>query len=153
MILRDGGQNISDTEKVADTFNKVFVNIGNALKIDKDKQFLVGTNDVSDPVLKIIKKYSAHPIILNIKEKMNNNNVLSFRNVTSENIPFKIIKDNAGIFANFVLQTFNRCIMDGKFPGQLKKADVSPVFKKGNHNDKTNCRLVNILPKIYESHL
>ena len=57
MILRDGGQNLSDTEKVADTFNKVFVNIGNALKIDKDKRFLVGTNDVSDPVLKIIKKY------------------------------------------------------------------------------------------------
>ena len=33
------------------------------------------------------------------------------------------------------------------------KADVSPVFKKGNHNDKTNYRPVSILPslsKIYE---
>ena len=35
----------------------------------------------------------------------------------------------------------------------IKKADVSPVFKKGNHNDKTNYRPVSILPslsKIYE---
>ena len=51
------------------------MNIGNTLKIDKDEQFLV------DPVLKAIKKYSAHRSILSIKEKMNNN-VFSFGNVT-----------------------------------------------------------------------
>ena len=99
------------------------------------------------------------------------NNVFSFRKVTyeeilnelnsldtskstqSDDIPFKIIRDNADIFANFILQSFNKCIIDGKFPDQLKKADVSPVFKKGNHNDKTNYRPVSILPslsKIYE---
>ena len=33
---------------------------------------------------------------------------------------------------------------DGKFPDQRKKAGVSPVFKKGNHNDKTNYRPVTI---------
>ena len=67
VILRDGGKIISDTEKVADTFNTFFVNIGKTLKIDKDKQFLVETNDVFDPVLKAIKKYSTHPSILRIK--------------------------------------------------------------------------------------
>ena len=89
------------------------------MKIDKNKQFLVQTSDVFDPVLKAIKKCSSHPSILSIKEKMNNN-VLSFRNVAyeeilneinsldtsksaqSEDIPFKIIKDNADIFANFI---------------------------------------------------
>ena len=62
-----------------------FVNIGNTLKIDKDKQLLVETNDVFDPVLKAIKKYSVHPSVLSIKEKMNNN-VFSFREVTYEEI-------------------------------------------------------------------
>ena len=170
VTLRDGGKIISDTEKVADNFNKFFMNIGKALKIDKDKRFLVETKDVFDPVLKAIKKYSAHPSILRIKDKMNNN-VFSFRKVTyeeilieinsldtskspqSEDIPFKIIKDNGDIFANFILQNFNKCLIDGKFPDQLKKADVSPIFKKGNHNDKTNYRPVSILPslsKIYK---
>ena len=139
VILRDGGKIISDTEKVADTFNKFFVNIGKTLKIDKDKQFLVETKDVFDPVLKAIKKYSAHPSILRIKDKMNNN-VFSFRKVTYEeilieinsldtskspqsvDIPFTIIKDNADIFASFILQNFNKCIIDGKFPDQLKKS-------------------------------
>ena len=69
VILRYGDNIISDTEKVADTFNIFFVNIGNTLKIDKDKQILVETNDVSDPVLKAIRKYSAPPSILSIKEK------------------------------------------------------------------------------------
>ena len=170
VILKDGGKIISDTEKVADTFNKFFVNIGKALKIDKEKQFLVETKDVFDPVLKAIKKYSVHPSIVRIKDKMNNN-VFSFRKVTyeeilieinsldtskspqSEDIPFKIIKDNADIFANFILKNFNKCIMDGKFPNQLKKVDVSPIFKKRNHDDKTNYRPLSILPslsKIYE---
>ena len=89
-----------------------------------------------------------------------NNNVFSLRKVTykkslneinsldtskstqSEGIPIMIIKDNADIFANFILQSGK------KFPDQLKKADVSPVFKKGNHNDKTNCRPVSILSSL-----
>ena len=86
VILRDGGRIIPDTEKVTDTFNTFFVNIGNTLKIDKDKGFLVETNDVFDPVLKVIKKYSSHFSILNIKEKINNY-VASFWNVTYEEIP------------------------------------------------------------------
>ena len=61
------------------------MNIGKTLKIDKDKQFLVETNDVFDPVLKAIKEYSVHPSILRIKEKMNNN-VFSFQKVTYEEI-------------------------------------------------------------------
>ena len=84
VILRDGGKIISDTEKVANTFNKLFVNTGNTLKVDQDKQFPVETNNVSDPVLRAIKKYSAHPSILSV-EKMNNN-MFSFRNVTYEEI-------------------------------------------------------------------
>ena len=138
---------IPDKENTADTFNTFSGNIGNTLKIDKDEQFIVETNNVFDSVLKAIKKYSAHPIILSSKEKMNNN-VFSFRKVTykkilneinsldpskstqSEDIPFRIIKDNADIFASFILQNFNKCIIDGKFLDQLKKADVISVFKK-----------------------
>ena len=70
-----------------------------------------------------------------------------------EDIPFKIIKDNTYIFTNFILHNFDICIVDGKCPDQLKKDEVSPVFKKGNLNDKTNYQPVSILPslsKIYE---
>ena len=39
VLLRDGSKIGSDTEKVADTFNKFFVNIGNTLKIDANDVF------------------------------------------------------------------------------------------------------------------
>ena len=65
-------------------------------------------------------------------------NLDTLKSAQSEDISFKIIKYNADIFANFILQNFNECITDRKFPDQLKKADVSPVFKKGNHNDMNN---------------
>ena len=64
MILRNGGKSISDTKRVTDTCSKFFGNIVNILKIDKNKQFPVETNDVFDPVLKAVKKYSTHPSIL-----------------------------------------------------------------------------------------
>ena len=35
VILRDGGKSISDKEKLADTLNKFFENIGKTFKIDK----------------------------------------------------------------------------------------------------------------------
>ena len=93
-----------------------------------------------------------------------NNNVFSFQKVTYEeitneinsldisksrqleDIPFKTIKDNADIFANFFLQNFNKWIIEGKFPDQLN------VFIKGNHNDKTNYRPVSILPSLSKTY-
>ena len=139
------------------------MNIENSLKTDNDKQFLVEKNNVFDPVLKAIKKYSTHPSILGIKEKMK---MFPFGNVTyeeilneinsldtskltqSDEISFEIIKYNADIFTTFILQNFNKYIIDKKFPDQLKKTGVSYVFKKGNHNDKTNYQPVNILPSL-----
>ena len=122
VILRDSGKNMSNTEKAADTFNMFFVNIGNT---KKGKRFQVETNYLFDPVLKTNKKYGSHSSIFNFKEKMNNN-VSSFQNVTykeilndksnstqSEYVPFKIIKDNAVNLANFILQSFSQCIIDG----------------------------------------
>ena len=53
------------------------------MQIEKDKQYLIETNDLFDPILKAIKKYNSNTSILSIKEKMNNS-VFSFRNVTYE---------------------------------------------------------------------
>ena len=55
------------------------------------------------------------------------NSLDTSKSTQSEDIPSKIIKDNADIFANFILQNFSKCIIGGRFPDQLKKADVSPV--------------------------
>ena len=45
------------------------MNIGNTLKFDKDKQFLVETNNVFDPVLKAIKKIGLILAFLELKKR------------------------------------------------------------------------------------
>ena len=65
----------------------------------------------------------------------------------------KIIKDNIDIFSEFILHNFNNSLFDATFPSELKKADVTPIFKKKDRNNVENYRPVSILPnfsKIYE---
>ena len=46
------------------------------------------------------------------------------------NIPPKVLKDNAGIFITVLSSDINNCILNGIFPSNLKYADIIPVFKK-----------------------
>ena len=68
VTLKDGGNNLSDTEMIANTSNNFFMNLGNTLKIDQDKQLLVGTSNVLNPVLKASEKYNTFFSILDINK-------------------------------------------------------------------------------------
>ena len=68
-------------------------------------------------------------------------------------IPLKIIKENLDIFANFVYNNFNNSLFSSNFPSHLKKATITPIFKKKDRDNVENYRPVSILPslsKIYE---
>ena len=57
---------------------------------------------------------------------------LSTRKATqSTDIPVKILKENAGIFGNYICDFFNDCVERGDFPSILKLANIAPVFSKG----------------------
>ena len=48
---------------------------------------------------------------------------------------------------------FNQTLTRGEFPGNLKNADVTPVFTKNNPLNKENYRPVSVLPiisKVFE---
>ena len=42
-------------------------------------------------------------------------------------IPTKLIKDNADIFAEVILISLNKCIEESVFPSKLKLANITPV--------------------------
>ena len=72
--------------------------------------------------------------------------------IAHDNIPPKILRQIAEVTANTFL-LFNNAISNSEFPENLKLADVTPVFKKKDPLDKTNYRLVSVLPpvsKIFE---
>lgn len=161
-------QDICDEDKmVAEIFNNFFNSVVKNLDIENHNKFINDDDDnETDEIIKAIKKYQYHPSILKIKETMGEQQLFSFghtdfesinREILSldkskacpkDSIPPKIILENCDVFACKLEYDFNFSIDSGIFPDNLKNADISPVFKKGDRLDKTNYRPVSILPSI-----
>ena len=115
-------------------------------------------------------KYKNHPSIVAIRNA-NNNSHFHFNEVSVEevykkirkliprksaqstDIPIRVLKENADIFADYICGFFNESIKKSTFPSILKNANITPVFKKGYRGSKENYRPVSILPvisKIFE---
>ena len=69
----------------------------------------------------------------------------------STNIPIRVLKENADIFADYICGIFNEPIKKSPFPSVLKNANITPVFKKGYRGFKENYRPVSILPVKYSA--
>ena len=125
----------------------------------------------NDPILRVIHKYEQHPSIIKIKEMVGNDAHFTFSYVDNRtimheiyslktsktnpqnSIPANIMKENCDLFSKKIHIDFLQAIVGGIFTTKMKNADVSPVFKKGGHLNKSNYRPVSILPsdsKIFE---
>ena len=72
--------------------------------------------------------------------------------VCSNDIQTKILKNFEDLFATFMYNNYNKSLLDGTFPEELKTAKVAPFYKNKNCTDKNNYRLVSIwsnISKIY----
>ena len=168
IILTHKDEIHDDDRQVANIFNDYLANAVNELNIPSIPTVSV---ENADPLLQSIKKYDTHPSILKIKEKLDKNIPFKFSHITKEDvvkeinalktskatpkdtIPAKIIKEFQDIFAHKIFIDFNSSVDQGFFPSNLKLADVTPVFKKGDRLEKTNYRPVSILSslsKIFE---
>ena len=77
---------------------------------------------------------------------------LKHSKAVSGDIPTKILKECEFTF-DVITACINKAIETGNFPDSFKMANVTPVFKKENPLDKSNYRLVSIMPlisKVYE---
>ena len=71
-------------------------------------------------------------------------------------IPPIILKVNEDICSMVLTSDVNRCIVNGKFPNNLKNTDLTPTFKNDDRSLKSNYIPVSILPtlsKLYEKTL
>ena len=68
-------------------------------------------------------------------------------------IPIKILTENSEIFSHILYHNFNNSLFSKVYPNSLKKAHITPVFKKDKKFLKNNYRPVSIVAsvsKIYE---
>ena len=156
---------ISNDVNVAETMNEFFSNAVKKLEI-KGYQANLNWDIGNDDIFNAINKFRSHPSILKIKERITIRKEFSFKfssvaDIESEiqklninkpttfnNIPAKILIENSDICSPYLSKIYNESILNSNFPGPLKKADITPAYKKGDTTNKENYRPVSILPSI-----
>ena len=158
---------LSKDADISATFNNYFPNI------TKDLEIFDGADDSSDRsnIFTPISSFSNHPSIQMINYKYQNSFDFKFKLVSTDqviklideidcnksssgDIPAKIIKIAKEEIAEPIRNCINSSISTGIFPDELKLADIVPVFKKEDQNDKVNYRPISLLPlisKIFEN--
>ena len=151
IALVENNEIISEDSDVVQTLNSFFSNILTNLKIPAYVDSNSNLENVEDPIIKLILKYRDYPSILAIGElsKEKSDNPFLFTRIDKEeilkeilnldtskacqdtDIPKKILKENADIFADFLHTSFNGFVKKSEFPSALKQANLTPVFKKG----------------------
>ena len=89
--------------------------------------------------------------LADIEEELNNLNVK--KSSTLKNIPAKILKISRNSCSETLPDLFNKTVLTGTFPNELKLGNVTPVFKKENPLKSKKYRPVSVLPvvsKIFE---
>ena len=169
IILLEDNKIVSDNTACAEISNTFFNDL--VKKLDINRELFSTEANMFDPVDNIIERFRNHPSILKIKAKCFQVDSFSFlvvsesdicrviKNIDSSNayqedsIPPNILKENADVLSSFLKDDINLSFDKGKFPGNLKNADITPMFKKLDRNSKSNYRSVSILPtlsKIYK---
>ena len=89
------------------------------------------------------------PPIGNIQENINGvqkllSNIEVNKATGPDNLPCRILKEAAPDLAPILTDIFQHSLRDGVLPDDWKKAQVSPVFKKGNTNNAENYRPISL---------
>ena len=163
---------LSDNAAVAEVFSKHFANITDTLNLPEYIPSRDHNPDISEPVLRAIEIYKAHPSIRNINELTNKlrdkpfefNHVLPLEickevhNLNSKKssikIPVEILKETINSCLPHLTDILNNSIYDCIWPEDLGMANITPVIKKTNDKGgslmKENYRPISTISKLFE---
>ena len=128
---------LENNDKIAETFNNFFTSAVSNLNIPPFVDPSVEIDHIEDPILRIIEQYKNHPSIVALTEKKLNKQfsfeyipksdvkkeilILDVSKASQDSdIPTKIVKVNADIFAEVLYKAFNRSLEVGEFPSGMK---------------------------------
>ena len=99
----------------------------------------------------MVKKY-LH--FVNLKKLKSSNQLRSDQKTTpvlSKTFQWKSWQLVLYLLSSTLPNIFNDCAKSGNFPDNLKYADITPVYKKGDTTDKTNYRLIRTLSNFWKN--
>ena len=168
IILIEDGKIIMDDKSLGQCFDNYFNNNTDTLDISRPVD-IMPNEQPDDPIIDAVEKYKTHPSIVMIKEKtrgqtfdfshinpslaLHEINKLNSTKKTSGPVPVDKLKLVAESCYQEISFHINDAIDQNIFPDNLKKADVSPIFKIGDFHIKKNFRPISVLStlsKVFE---
>ena len=155
---------ISEDADVAEIMNTFF-----AESVNNNNENIQGNTDKALDIYQIIDKFTNHPSVKKIKQKINIESKFTFNLITLEkmerslntlniskptthkNIPAKILVEYSDICAPYIQILYNNSITVGNFPDAMKLADITPCHKKNDKCFKENYRPISILSSFSKS--
>ena len=166
IILNENGRIIADKSQTCEILNEFFSTIAESIgepdSIDIDSP---------DYLQQILSKHENHPSVQAITSNVHVQNEFEFHHVSQDTVhkmlnklktskatgfdelPPKVIKMCSTELTPMLTDLINTSIDNKQFPDEMKKAEISPIYKKENDMLKDNYRPVSILTifsKVYE---
>ena len=160
---------IRDKQQISNVMNEHYINVTKNLDINAIPRESV-ESDVSS-IDNIVRSFANHPSIVRIKDryaivpKMNFvppgcDSMIGYISRLKKNksgpegdIPARLLKENRDIFGPVLDTLFSKSLQEKSFPGSMKFADISPIFKEGSRFSKANYRPISklsSLSKVFE---
>ena len=156
-IHDDNGDPILDPETTANKFNEFFTSLHKDLSSSGKKRALISSklsNFVDSKVPEGIE-FNIPPVSASfIHQQLQNLKVNKATGV--DDISAKYLKLSASVISQPLASILNLSITSGIYPDDLKKAKVTPIFKKGEKQDINNYRPISVSPVItgiFERHI
>ena len=121
-------ENQTEPQKISETFNKFFSEIGGNLAKNFPNDFSEFQNYLGESATYSMFLFNTtESEIIKIIKSLKNTNSTGFDNLST-----KFIKLSSSILAPALVKLFNLSIQTGVYPDLLKVAKVIPIFKKGD---------------------
>jgi hypothetical protein len=138
--LHVDGEIVTDMRAIANAFNSSFITPEPVLDVPYE---CLGPSPPVSFFLNPIKMHEVQCYFQNMPSKK--------AAAAGDEIPMFLAKRIAQFVATPLAAVYNCSFFEGEFPDQLKPADVTPKFKKGDKFDVKNYRPVSVLPTFSQA--
>ena len=140
---------ITDSQKITDTFNDFFANVGPEVDKDIPKTPISPLKFLRN---RVAKNFSFRPTtiadVMTILLSLDDN-----KSPGPSDVPIKVLKIAAPIIVPHLSRIYNLSLAKGIFPDLMKLAKIIAIFKTGSRSLVTNYRpisLLSVFSKIFE---
>ena len=157
---------IFDDTLASKELNNFFQNATKTLNINENSYIVDSCFSITELVDKAINTYKSHPNIFRMKQKLENVDHFSFKEVSKienkkelrdlisnkaiifGNIPTKVLKQSSKSCSDALQKLFNDALRHGNSSEKLKCADATPVFNQYDPTRAKNYRPVDVLSGV-----